>query len=299
MPLDTLKARRKRLWREYLFDTRGTEAESKQEQRLALMEIWSRNNWAYLTGRDLPDPERDPDWVASGGRPIYWTVDERDDANPIKPFPYIVEPENFLYLKHTLTEMWGPWRIVLLDKARQVYATTLACGAIDWYGSFHDEREIFVSRVKEESAIKMINDRIRTPHSRKPRWLQDLIEMSQVPMNVITYGRTGSTVTGVAQNFAEADARGPTASLIMVDEAAYQSYFPQIYQAVLPMTSRLWAITTANIGNPGAALFRDLIMEGRPKREYGEEVPEVPQGDVALLDRAVEDDRPHDLHREG
>jgi hypothetical protein len=48
----------------------------------------------------------------------------------------------------------------------------------------------------------------------------------------------------------------------MVDEAAYQEYFPQIYQAVLPMSNRLWAVTTANVGNPGAALFRQLKDEG-------------------------------------
>jgi hypothetical protein len=68
-------------------------------------------------------------------------------------------------------------------------------------------------------------------------------------------------------NFADADARGATASLIFVDEAAYQDLFPAIYRAVLPMASRLWAVTTANIGNPGADFFKQLVFDSRPTTE--------------------------------
>jgi hypothetical protein len=92
--------------------------------------------------------------------------------------------------------------------------------------------------------------------------MRSRVGMSTTPERVITYGCSGSTVTAVAQNFGVSDSRGITASLIMVDEAAYQEYFPQIYQAVLPMSNRLWAVTTANVGNPGAALFRQLKDEG-------------------------------------
>jgi len=130
---------------------------------------------------------------------------------------------------------------------------------------------VFVSRVKEESAVKMIGDKIRKPHGRMLQWVQRIMPITDEPKNIITWLGTGSTVTGVAQNFAEADARGPTASLILVDEAAYQSYFPLIYRAVLPMTGRLWGVTTANIGNPGAQLYRDLIHEGKPGYEAVED----------------------------
>ena len=276
MPTDSQKIQKLRLWKTMLFDTRGTESESRQNQRLHLVETWSKDPWAYAMGRDLPDPERDPEWVESGGRPIWWTVDERDDATPVKPFPAILQPKEFAYLEYLTREMWGRYRILLLDKARQVYATTMAMINIDHYASFVDEREIFVSRVHEASAVKLMNDRIRTPQLRKPKWFRDLIGMSDAPKHIILYGSTGSTVTGVSQNFAEADARGPTASLILVDEAAYQEYFPQIYKAVLPMTSRLWAITTANIGNPGAALFKQLAFEGRPGMEEEEEENDAP-----------------------
>ena len=166
MPLASKRQRTIRLWKEMLYDTRGSESENLQDKRLALMEYWGKNPWLYMNGRDIPDQEQDPEWFESGGRPIYWTVDERDEENAVKPFPSVMDPENFAYLKDLTTELWGKYRIVFLDKARQVFATTLACANIDWFGTFRDEREVFVSRVKEQSAVKLINDRIRTPHSR-------------------------------------------------------------------------------------------------------------------------------------
>lgn len=251
MPREPKYLKRRAMWKEVLFDLRGEAGEGQAMQRLQLLESWRTDPWAYLTGRDLD------------GTPIIQTVDERDEEQPIKPFPGFFP--DFAYLRPMAAELFGPYRIILLDKARQVYATTLCCLLIDWFCSFKEEREVFVSRVKEASAVKLINDKIRTVHDHKPRWLQQACPMTDEPMNIITYTGTGSTVTGVAQNFAETDARGPTASLTMVDEAAYQDYFPYIYRAILPMTGRLWAITTANIGNPGAALFKELSHEKWPE----------------------------------
>lgn len=215
-------------------------------ERDVIWNYWSQHPWNYLTGKD------------ETGRPIIWTTDERDDKVPVKPFP--AEKE---YLKWMTSELWDDAnRIVFIDKARQMYVSTICCLIIDWYCTFVPDREVVVSRVKEESAIKLINDKIRKVNTRKPEWLRARVAMSLTPERVITYGCSGSTVTAVAQNFGVSDSRGITASLIMVDEAAYQEYFPQIYQAVLPMSNRLWAVTTANVGNPGAALFRQLKDEG-------------------------------------
>ena len=215
-------------------------------EREKLWTYWSQHPWNYLTGKD------------TDGRPILWTTDERDDKTPVKPFP--AEKE---YLRWLTDQLWDEqYRIVFVDKARQMYVSTICCLIIDWYCTFVADREVVVSRVKEESAIKLINDKIRKVHTRKPEWLRSRVAMSTTPERVITYGCSGSTVTAVAQNFGVSDSRGITASLIMVDEAAYQEYFPQIYQAVLPMSNRLWAVTTANVGNPGAALFRQLKDEG-------------------------------------
>ena len=237
--------RSEKVWDRVIQST-DSQASALTAERNSLWNHWSQHPWNYLTGVDLD------------GRPILWTTDERDDKNPVKPFP--AEKE---YLRWMTDQLWDDThRIVFIDKARQMYVSTICCLIIDWYCTFVPDREVVVSRVKEESAIKLINDKIRKVNTRKPEWVRARTNMSLTPERVITYGCSGSTVTAVAQNFGVSDSRGITASLIMVDEAAYQEYFPQIYQAVLPMSNRLWAVTTANVGNPGAALFRQLKDEG-------------------------------------
>lgn len=134
----------------------------------------------------------------------------------------------------------------------------------DHYASFVPEREIVVSKVKLEDAVKLVNDKIRAVHLRRPKWYQGEIVMSPKPQDIIHYSN-GSTITAVAQNFADSSARGITASLVVVDEAAKQGYLPQIFQAILPMAVRVWAISTADVGNPGAMFMRERINEGRPE----------------------------------
>lgn len=249
---DTIAKRKMKLWREAVFDlSTGKQKDDVATRRMEKLTLWREDPWAYLKGKDVPDEE------FPKGRPIIWTADERDDETPVKPFP-----RDKPYLQYLTMELWAH-RLVFMDKVRQMYCTTLCALNADWYGSFVDEREIFVSRLKEDSAIKLINDKIRDVHKRKPRWLQAACPMSSAPAHQILYENTRSTITGVGQTFAISDARGPTGSLILVDEAAFQSYFPEIYTAVLPMVTRLWAITTANIGDPGADLFKALIREGR------------------------------------
>ena len=257
-----LYQKRRDAWAQLLLDTRDEASEEIAQQRIRLLESWRPQQgeplgeacWRYLSAKDVD------------GRPIIWTVDERDMETPVKPFP-----SHKLYLKEIVTELWT-YRIVLIDKIRQKYISTLCMLAIDWFCSFYDEREVFVSRIKEESAVKLINDKIRVTHTRKPSWLQQACPITLQPANIITYKMTNSTVTGVAQNFGSGDARGPTASLVVVDEAAFQDLYDDIYGAILPMAARFWAVSTANIGNPGAEAFKRQIFMGRPGyTEEGEE----------------------------
>jgi hypothetical protein len=260
------------------------------EEQQALLDHWGKDPWNYLTGED------------EDGRPIIWTTDERDDVTPVKPFP-----KDKPFLKQLVKELWEG-EIIFIEKSRQMYVSTICMLLIDWYCAFHEDREVVVSRVKESSAIKLINDKIRRTHERKPEWLRDYQRVNKRPAAVITFGCTGSTVTAVAQNFAHTDSRGITGSLVMVDEAAYQDYFPQIYQAVLPMSKRLWAVTTPHIGNPGAALFRQLIDEGKKEADDGSQkrwsqkglsLRTTPRGiRVATLHWSADPDRTDEWKRE-
>jgi hypothetical protein len=253
-------ARRRRAWRELLYDTCGEDGESAAQARLEKLEVWRRDRWAYLTGTDVPtERSRAEGWP--DGRPIIWTIDEIDEANPIKPFPGEKE-----YLREVMTELWAH-RIVGIDKIRQKYISTLAMLNIDHYAAFYPEREILVSKQTEELAVKLLNDKLRTVHARKPAWLREACPVTDKPAKVATYTASGSTVTAVAENFADRAGRGVTASLTLVDEAALMEPFEEIYHAILPMRGRLWFVSTPNIGNPGAVFMKQLVHEGRPGHE--------------------------------
>lgn len=255
--------RRSEQWKELLYDTRdgAAHSESVAQRRLQALERWRGDWWGFLTALDIPDdPDAEPE-------PIIWTVDERDDSAPVKPFP-----SEKLYLRYIGEALWR-YRIVAIDKARQMFISNFMMLLLFWYISFNEEREVVVSKVKEESAVKLMNDKIRTPFTRLPAWLKAAIPVDDKPAKVITSLATNSTVTAVAQNFAKTDARGITGSIIAVDEAAYCETLPAIYRAIVPMSSRLWMATTAENGNPGADKFRELAHEGRPEPiETGEHV---------------------------
>lgn len=242
--------KRRDLWKSVLYQ--NTDQDDIVQRRLRLLETWRGDPWAFKTGKDLD------------GTPLIWTTDERAENDPIRPYPGHRE-----YLRELTQERWA-YRFFFVNKSRQMYVTTDCALDILWYILFHEELEVFVSRVKEESAEKLINDKIRTPWSRMPAWVRRALPISKGPKNVITALETASTVTAVGQNFATSDARGPTGSLIFVDEAAYQDLFPEIYTAVLPMTGRLWAVTTANVGSAGAELFKKLWYEANPGAVYEE-----------------------------
>ena len=62
-------------------------------------------------------------------------------------------------------------------------------------------------------------------------------------------------------NAAVGEFRGNRASIVLVDEAAFQEFFREMAGAAREMTDRMWAVTTANSGNPGAQTFIDLARE--------------------------------------
>jgi hypothetical protein len=65
----------------------------------------------------------------------------------------------------------------------------------------------------------------------------------------------------VAQNAAVRAFKGNTATIVLVDEAAVQEFFGDMLQAAGPMARRIWAVTTAYHGNPGAEVFFKLKTE--------------------------------------
>jgi len=211
-----------------------------------LVSLWQQDCWSFLTGKDVD------------GRPLIWTKDEGDEVNPFKPFP--AHP----YLRVILEKgLFSEHKIVLLDKCRQMMMSTLSCLALYWLCLHHQGRKCFVSKTKEEQGSMLINDKIRGVHTRTPMWFQRDFPISKTPQNKIVFPNTESEIYAVTQNAAVGEFRGNTVSVALIDEAAFQEKFPEMLQAAGPMASRIWAITTPNVGNPGADKFYEAIMEGR------------------------------------
>ena len=221
---------------------RSEEPPATMEERRELLREWSRDPWDFLTGRD------------TDGRQIIYTKDEGDTEHPFKPFP--AKPHLYRLTK----DLMGDARVVLVDKSRQMMVSTLCCLLILHHVLFRRGRLVFISKQKRELAEMLIRDKLVGPYERMPEWVRVALPLEMTKSQVVAT-RTDSRVNAVAQNAAVGEFRGNRASIVLVDEAAFQEFFPQMIGAAKEMTDRLWAVTTANSGNQGAERFLELARE--------------------------------------
>ncbi len=214
-------------------------------QQKELLEYWAKHPWNWLSGTDFD------------GTPLIRTADEKDEERPIKPYP-----TDKPYLKR-LVQILVDERLVMVDKSRQMIVSTTCLLVIDWYCRFRDARRWLVSKHKEGESVELIKDKIRRVHERLPKWVQEALPQSKTPAIRVDYPGTGSYIRAVAQNVAQSEARGGTASGMLIDEAARQDQFGDIMAASLPMAGKIWAVTTAMVGSQGARTFKSYIDEGK------------------------------------
>lgn len=227
-----------------LQNAKRSRVNEQDEARARLLELWSSDPWEWLTGQD------------TDGRPIIWTRDERDSVEPSKPFP-----RDKPYLRRLVQRALEP-EPLFINKARQMIVSTTLMLLADWIGRFQQNRNILISKQKEGESETLIREKLRSVHTRLPQWVQDASPASKTPANMVTYYSTQSTLRGVAQNFAIGEARGTTASVVLIDEAAFQEYTGAIIDAVMAMSSRLWVVTTPRVTGAGAHVFKKMISEG-------------------------------------
>lgn len=213
---------------------------------------WSKDPWAFLSGTD-PITKR----------PLVWTKDERDTSIPVKPFPkHLRYLRDWIDLLHDRSQnSSGTANIVLLDKPRQMYVSTASLLFMLWLSMFRPGRRSLLSKLTEGEAIEMLRDKVRFPAEHLPPWIRSYCPVPDKPAAEILLPLTGSVMLALAENAAERDLRGGTASMVLVDEAARQGKFADIVQAAIPMASLVVAVTTAQIGNPGAIAFKDYLND--------------------------------------
>jgi hypothetical protein len=221
---------------------RANDSEATVAERRDLLREWSRDPWDFLTGRD------------TNGKPIILTKDEGDAEHPYKAFP----AKQHLY--RLTRDLFGEEKVVLVDKSRQMMISTLCCLLLMWLIMFRRGRTCFISKQKRELAEMLMRDKIAGPYERMPEWVRLALPL-EINKSQIVATRTDSRVNAVAQNAAVGEFRGNRASVVVVDEAAFQEYFREMVGAAREMCDRMWAITTANAGNPGAERFLELARE--------------------------------------
>lgn len=220
-------------------------------ERQSLIAEWSANPWAWLTATDPTSP---------GNPPLIITQDEKDPANPYKPFP-----TNRPYQRVIAQELLGSRQWIFIDKPRQIMATWEACLLMLHQTIFKEGQNCFISKSTREEAEVVLADKLRGPLTRMPQWFQSWSQVTIEPLHVLTCLRTGSKVTAVACNAGERIFRGVTPSIVLIDEAARQDALGSMLQAVYANANRVWVITTPSVGNPGAAECKAILTDGDAK----------------------------------
>ncbi len=225
------------------------------DEALRAIELWEKHPWNWLSSDDPLNP----------GRPLVWTKDERNQSDPFRPFPkeleYIEPIVDCVFTAH------GDGKVpvtIAIDKARQKYMSTTLLLYFDWEARFHPARRILWSKSTEDEAKEMLKDKIRTPYSLLPEWVKQKFWMSDGPEVRVDYGKSlaeRSYISGVAENVAVRDARGGTATMIGIDEAARQQKLRDILSAAGPMTDKIIMLTTADIGTDGAECFKEYLKD--------------------------------------
>lgn|SRR5512138_133140 len=219
--------------------SRQEKTEDLGAQHEALLRHWSKHPWNFLTGKDLD------------GTPIIRTADEADNVDAIKPLP-----ADWEYLSRVCYYFFQlpPWEPLWVDKTRQLMISTLALLTGAWFCAFIPQRRFLVSKNTEDEAKGLLERKVADVFERMPEWVKESIPVA-LSGNRIDFPNTKSEIIGCTANAAERQARGGTASILLIDEAAFQADLPSLYSSALTMCPKIWVVSTNTYGNPGADLF--------------------------------------------
>lgn len=187
-----------------------------------------------------------------------YTLDEHDSVHPVKPMP--MEKE---YLRE-LASLFLSEKLLLVEKSRQMMATWLFVACCLWDAQFHEGRRIFLQSKKEVDADGLIQ-RAKHIYNNYPEPYKGLIHAQYPAREPMAYLKLEFAKN---QSILQGTPQGPdmlrqyTASLVFMDEAAFQ---PQLEQAIIasrPTTvggGKLILCSTPNFKNTFYQLRSDLI----------------------------------------
>lgn len=222
-----------------------------EDKRKLLIEWWRKDPWNYLTGEDLEEREIMPGSKVYG-RELIWTSAENDPKAPLKPFPRKEYLRRYVRCLHCEKE-------VLVDKARQMYCTTCTLLYIMWDCQFGFNRRWVWTKNTQTESEHHLRDKVRKVYERLPQWVKHELPMKPEPMSEIYFPKTNSYIIAGAENVADREARGGTATGFGIDEAVLLNNFAATWAAAAPMTSKLFAMTTPRLNGVSAAAFYEML----------------------------------------
>jgi hypothetical protein len=175
------------------------------------------------------------------------TYDEKDSEQPVKDFPAKE------YLKVIVHEYNKPDKVLAIAKSRQIMASWLFAAIGLHLCLFFDYRKVVVLSKTKDDTYQII-DRAKFIYNSMPGWLRRLLplarKMKDMPMDGLFIGNN-SQMIGLAHGGEKI--RSHVASLIILDEFAWQEEISETYTTCLPCAKKIVLISSANDG-----FFMDL-----------------------------------------
>lgn len=127
---------------------------------------------------------------------------------------------------------------IIVNKSRQVGMTTLMSSIVLWKAIFFENQKIIILSVKDQKAKQFLK-KVYYVYDRLPDFLKNEDPDLKRNQHEIEFD-SGSSISSEATGnvAAESVARGETANLLVVDEAAFIKKFEEIWKAIAPTLSR-------------------------------------------------------------
>jgi hypothetical protein len=223
-----------------VFGARLARADLHPERQKLLNKI-SRDPWEFLMSEDPITRE-----------PLVWT---RNENSPRGRDPFPDKEYLRLYINELRSEP-----VLFVPKSRQMMVSTATLVLCLWETLFEQSWRAILSKVVQEDAEELLENKVRFTYRLLPEWLRGLRRVSDRPKSKVECAETASYILAAAQNVADREARGGTANRVVIDEACYQDFTQRIFEACQPMTQRLVVITTPNVSYPGGRFVRKMIF---------------------------------------
>jgi len=199
--------------------------------------------WVFMTAKDPLTDE-----------PLVWTRNENNLETGKDSFPHLE------YLKHYVAALIQE-PVLLVPKSRQMIISTATLVVCLWEILFRPSWRTILSKVTEDEAEELLENKVRYTYKHLPEWLRDMRHIEPRPKGKALCKETNSYILAAAQNAANRECRGGTANRLVVDEGCYQDMLQEITEAGQPMTQHFNIISTPNVSYPGGLFMRKIIYD--------------------------------------